>query len=143
MIRRVFTIPGPPHGKERARVTSRGGYPHAYTPEKTALYERLVGECYNFTHPGAKRLTGPVELKITAYMPIPKSWSERLKQEALAEIVLPTTKPDGSNILKSVEDGLNGIAYADDKQITFAAVSKKYGAMPRVEVEIYGKDEEP
>ena len=140
MIRRVFTVPGPPHGKERARVTARGKYPHAYTPEKTALYERLVGECYNFAHPGVERLTGPVELKITAFYPIPKSWSARLKQEALADMVLPTVKPDGSNVLKCVEDGLNGLAYEDDKQITMATVAKKYGAVPRVEVEIYGKE---
>lgn len=142
MIRRIFTVPGNPHGKERARTVMQSGRVHSYTPEKTALYERLVGECYNFTHPGAKRLTGPVELKITAYMPVPKSWSVKLKQQALAEIILPTVKPDGSNILKSVEDGLNGIAYEDDKQITQATVCKKYGAVPRVEVEIYGREEE-
>ena len=141
MIRRTFTVPGNPHGKERARTVMQSGRVHSYTPEKTALYERLVGECYNFTFPGAKCLTGPVELKITAYMPIPKTWSVKLKQKALAELILPTVKPDGSNILKSIEDGLNGIAYDDDKQIVCAAVCKKYGAEPRVEVEIYGKDE--
>ena len=143
MIRREFTIPGPPHGKERARTVLQAGRVHSYTPEKTALYERLVGECYNFTHPGAKRLTGPVELKITAFFAIPKSWSQAMKQKALAEIIRPTVKSDYDNIAKAVTDGLNGIAWDDDKQVVDAYISKKYAVNPRVEVEIYGKDEEP
>jgi Holliday junction resolvase RusA-like endonuclease len=136
MIRRTFTVPGNPHGKERARTVTQGGRAHSYTPQKTVLYERLVRDSYNFTYPGEKPFTGPVELKITAYMPIPTSWSVKAKQEALAEIIKPTVKPDGSNILKSIEDGLNGIAYIDDKQITLAQVEKKYGPA-RVEVEIW------
>ena len=36
--------------------------------------------------------------------------------------------------LKIVMDGLNGIAYPDDKQITDAHVKKRYSSEPRVEV---------
>ena len=46
----------------------------------------------------------------------------------------PVKKPDVDNILKIVMDGLNGIAYPDDKQITDAHVKKRYSSEPRVEV---------
>ena len=141
MIRRFFVVPGPPQGKARARVVNHGGRAHSYTPQKTALYERLVAGCYNFAHPGAKRLTGPVELKITAFYPIPQSWPIAKKGKALAEMILPTVKPDTDNIAKSVCDALNGAAWDDDKQVTLLEVVKKYGAEPRVEVEIWGNEE--
>ena len=136
MIRR-FTVPGEPVGKGRTRVTMRGGHAHGYTPAKTAAYERSVAGVYKSSYPGAKPLDGPLELKIDAYMPIPKSWSRDEKAKALAEIKLPETKPDVDNIGKVVSDALNGVAYWDDKQITSMTVRKRYGALPRVEVEIW------
>ena len=42
MTRISFTIPGSPVGKGRPRVSVRGGYAHAYTPEKTRTYEARV-----------------------------------------------------------------------------------------------------
>lgn len=141
MIRRFFVVPGPPQGKARARTVNHGGKTHSYTPQKTALYEALVAGCYNFTYPGAKRLTGPVELKITAYMPVPQSWPISKKGKALAEMIRPTVKSDFDNIAKAVSDALNGVAWDDDKQVVEAYISKKYGAVPRVEVEIWGNEE--
>lgn len=38
----------------------------------------------------------------------------------------PTKKPDWDNVGKIICDALNGIAYRDDAQIVFAAVSKSY-----------------
>lgn len=135
---RAFTVPGTPIGKARARVVQdRRGHSHSYTPEKTALYEKLVHDCYVFQHPGKPALSGPVAISVTAFMPIPKSWPQSKKAAALAELIRPTVKPDGSNILKSIEDGLNGAAYEDDKQIIYAKIEKRYGAAPRCEVELW------
>lgn len=139
MIRR-FTIPGPPQGKGRPRVTVRGGHTHGYTPAKTAQYERAVRQAYNLSYCGADALTTPIELQITAYMPIPESWPRSKKAAALAEVIKPTVKPDGSNILKSIEDALNGLAYQDDKQIVKGTFKKLYGAWPHVDVEIWSED---
>ena len=139
---RAFTVPGTPIGKARARVVQdQRGRSHSYTPEKTALYEKLVHDCYVFQHPGKPALAGPVAIRVTAYMPIPKSWPRSKKGAALAELIKPTVKPDASNILKGIEDGLNGAAYEDDKQIVYATIEKKYGADPRAEVELWNLPE--
>lgn len=139
MIRR-FTVPGEPVGKGRPRVTVRGGHAHGYTPAKTAQYERAVRQAYNLSYCGADALTTPVELQITAYMPIPESWPRSKKAAALAEVIKPTVKPDIDNIGKVICDALNGIAYQDDKQITALKVKKLYGAWPHVDVEIWSED---
>ena len=64
---------------------------------------------------------------IEAVFPIPKSWPRAKKAEALAG-KLPPGKPDIDNILKVVLDGLNGIAYEDDKQVTMTQCKKVYAA---------------
>lgn len=52
----------------------------------------------------------------------------------MKRLVLPTKKPDIDNVLKSVLDGLQGVAYKDDKNITSARISKRYSAEPRLEI---------
>ena len=87
------------------------------------------------------KLTGPVEVKITAYFPIPKSWSLKRKQEACAGLIQVIVKPDCDNILKIVCDSMNNVAWEDDRQVVLAQVEKKYAPEPRVEVELYGGEE--
>lgn len=41
-----FEVPGNPMGKQRPRVTLRGGYAHAYTPLETVNYERCIKESF-------------------------------------------------------------------------------------------------
>lgn len=40
------------------------------------------------------------------------------------------------NIAKIILDSLNGLAYLDDKQVTKLVIWKKYGDIPKVEVNI-------
>ncbi len=49
---------------------------------------------------------------------------------------MPTTKPDGDNILKVVLDALNGLAYDDDKQVVKMGIIKVYGANPGLMVQV-------
>lgn len=51
-------------------------------------------------------------------------------------LILPTTKPDSSNILKGVEDALNGVLYKDDSQIVRTHVVKMYAFNPAIQVVI-------
>lgn len=136
-MRKIFTVPGAPQGKQRPRVTTRGGHPHAFTPAKTALYERSVAEVYQLSFPRQEPLTGAITLILRAYYPIPVSWPKSKKAKALAEMITPEVKPDLDNIIKCVTDGLNGIAYQDDKQIVSIRAEKHYSPMPRVEVELW------
>lgn len=129
-------IEGTPHGKGRPRFTRTG---HTYTDKKTADYEQQVREAYVTQVKASERETiseNPVHMFITAVFSIPRSDSKAVKDAKLAGIILPTIKPDCDNIAKIVCDALNGLAYADDKQIEECKVEKKYGDLPRVEVTI-------
>jgi len=101
-------------GKGRPRF-ARG---HAYTPKETREKERLVGDCYrlaSYKEYGQvmKAPAGvPVTVEITLYKPLPKSRPLRVLFEFF------TVKPDIDNAAKGVLDGLNGVAYVDDAQVT-------------------------
>ena len=74
-----FEVLGKPQGKQRARVTTRGGYAMAYTPEKTATYENLICLTYmSVKGSGQSPLWDvPLVVNITAYYEIPKSFSKK------------------------------------------------------------------
>lgn len=135
-MRRYFTVPGQPQGKGRPRIAIHGGRAHGYTPSKTVSYEALIMGSYLTAYANAEPFRNAVELKIRAVYGIPKSWPLKRKQEALAELIPVTVKPDFDNVLKVVADALNGVAYNDDKQITFAQVEKVYGITPHLEIEL-------
>ena len=136
-MRLVFNVPGPPQGKARARTVSQGGKVHSYTPAKTASYERSVAQAYKFSFPRQEVLTGPIQLVLRAYYPIPTSWPQSQKAKALCDMLMPVVKPDIDNVIKCIADGLNGVAWEDDKQIVSIRAEKHYSPIPRVEVEIW------
>lgn len=120
----VFTVPGKPQGKARARTTRTG---HTYTPEKTVLYENLVKACYMEMTPRQTWFNGePLALTIYATFSIPKSKTKKEKQMMLQGYKFPTVKPDADNIAKVICDALNGVAYTDDTQIIELRVIKRY-----------------
>lgn len=132
-----FEVPGPPVGKGRPRFARAGNYVRTFTPEKTASYENLVKLMYK-TQCGGKMLgDGPLGMLIIAYYQIPQSASKKKKANMLEGRELPTVKPDSSNVLKSIEDALNCIAYPDDKQIIDTRVLRLYGEHPHVYVSIW------
>lgn len=126
-----FTIPGPPVGKGRPRFQKNG---HTYTPDKTRMYERLVESIYEATTDYVAPEGMPLGIHILAYYPIPESHPKARRMRELHNVERPTKKPDIDNVLKIILDGLNGIAYDDDKQIIEATIIKKFSTDPRVEV---------
>lgn len=108
----TFTVPGPPKGKARARTVHTGGRTFSYTPEGTVLYENLVKTCFYQT--GAHPFDADEELKanIIAYYPIAKSTGKKKRQQMLAGLIRPTKKPDLDNVIKSILDALNKVAYS-------------------------------
>lgn len=131
----IFTIPGEPTGKARPRVFNRGGKSMAITPQKTVMYENLIKTCFTEqcgTFFGEKQLA----MKITAFYQIPKSASKKKSDVMLSGEIRPTKKPDLSNVIKCVEDALNGVAYGDDSQIVWLMGEKYYSNIPCVKVEI-------
>lgn len=115
-------IPGTPVPKARPRVLKNG---MSYTPKKTADYEQLVKDIYGIT-PHGEPLEGGLLLKADFYFPIPKSYT-KAQRSAIEDGKLPkTTRPDLDNLVKSVTDALNGLAYQDDSQIIMIKAKKYY-----------------
>lgn len=132
-----FDIPGEPCGKARPRVVRNGGHVHAYTPEKTLTYERLVQREFRRQCGSAHIGEGSAAVKIIAHFAVPNSAGKRKAQAMRDGAIRPTKKPDCDNIAKIVCDALNGIAYRDDAQIVCLTVVKRYAsALPHVSVEI-------
>lgn len=120
----VFTVPGKPQGKARARTKTNGV---TYTPEKTVLYENLVKTCFLESQPRQRWFNKePLAVNIYARFSIPKSKTKREKTGMLQGYILPTIKPDADNIAKVICDALNGVAYADDTQVVRLTVVKEY-----------------
>ena len=114
----MLCIPGKAIGKERARFSSYGV---CYTPKKTKNFEALIGAyARNYMMQEKIETLGvdePVMLILCIYKKIPTAWSAKKKMLARNGHIRPTKKPDASNVLKAVEDGMNRIAYDDDRQI--------------------------
>ena len=120
-----FTIPGPPIGKGRPRFSTQGGRPRSYTPAVTRDYESLIAARAAEAMAGREPLQTPLTVYIYASMSIPISWSKAKRQAALDGDIYPA-RPDVDNIAKTVLDGMNGVIYEDDAQVTYLKVSKKY-----------------
>lgn len=106
--------------KQRARLTRprRGRRSRAYTPAKTVHFENALAAEYTKaggTHWGAV----PVGLEI------------EIHKDGISVDVFPlecSVRPVGirgdiDNIVKAVQDGLNGVAWDDDKQVELLLVS--------------------
>ena len=95
-------------GKARPRVT-RGG--HAYTPAETRQAEDAIRHEWCRVAYGAQAMPHvPVTVEIVTERQVPKSKSVSSEPD--------TFKPDADNVAKLVLDALNGIAWADDSQVT-------------------------
>lgn len=131
---RLFKIPGMVRAKQRPRL----GRGRVYTPQETINYECLVRNCYYdcAKNMGWKPIDGPIRVELEVFFPIPKSDSKKKKSLKLSGSIRPTIKPDVDNIAKSILDALNGLAYADDKQVVDCRVGKYYGDDPSVYVKI-------
>lgn len=128
-----FFIPGLPTAKGRPKFAVRGGFARAYTPKKTVDYEKLVAQYGRIAI--ATPLDGPLCVDLTFTLPIPASTP---KKRALELLNGPhQKKPDLDNMCKSVTDGLNGMAYADDSQIYDLHARKVYGHEVGVLVRIW------
>lgn len=131
-----FIVPGIPVAKGRARSFIRAGHVAHYTPEPTARYENLVRLEAKRAMGSWEPMQGAVELVLRLYMPIPASWSKKKRKEAVEGTLRPTTKPDCSNVLKAIEDAMNGVVFADDKQVVEVTITKLYSALPQACVQV-------
>ena len=125
-----FTIPGPAQAKQRPRVNRNTG--RIYTPGATSKYEKLVKESYGDNPRFEDQF---ISVKILFKFEVPKSYSKKKRSEALAGNLRPT-KADIDNYIKSVLDGLNKVAFLDDRYIYNIMAEKIFAEESETIVEI-------
>ena len=131
-----FVIPGSPIGQGRPKFSTINGHPKAYDPEKSRNYKAYVRMLATqaMKETGFEMIDGPCAVLINAFFEVPKSKSKRFREAALKGTERPTKKPDADNIVKAIQDALNGLAYKDDAYIVHLTCQKFYSDNPRVEV---------
>ena len=114
----------------------KGRFGNIYTPQKTQDFENTIR--FFAEKIIDKPLQGAVKLTIRFFLPRPKRlyWKTREMPPILCD-----KRSDISNMVKAVEDALNGIAYRDDRQIAILHAEKWYHSgeeedKPCVEIEI-------
>jgi Holliday junction resolvase RusA-like endonuclease len=130
----TFKLDADPVGKQRARYARRGNFVQTYTPDKTRNYEALLKDAAIEAMGSSEPLETPVSLYLYIRVPIPKSFSKKKVQECLNGSEQPMKKPDSSNVLKSVEDAMNGVVYMDDCQIINHHITRVYSPLSGVDI---------
>ena len=120
MTRHVLTVRGPLRGKGRPRSRKHGAGVYADPKDKPAENALRAAAM----EAGLKPMDGFVRVRVVAVGRIPPSWTKRKRAEKLAAHY-DDRKPDGSNVLKLVEDALNGIAWHDDVQCVDVACERR------------------
>lgn len=97
----------------------------AVTPKKTRDFEKLIKTLAKQEY-RADPLEGPLSMHVVFYIKRPKT----VKRE------FPTIRPDLTNMVKSLEDSLNGVVYIDDSQIVDMSIHKRYSDQAQIIVTI-------
>ena len=115
-----FTVPGEPVPKARPRVVRGHGQKRGYTPERTAVAETAVGWRFRQAVKG-HGVDADSSFGVIAVF---------CRQTRI--------RCDVDNLLKTVLDGLNGVAWRDDWQVVDVAGRKRLvDGNPRTEITIY------
>lgn len=126
---RSFWFDGSVVPMQRPRATKSG---HVYVPNKTKECEALIRDAYLKQYASDEPLDGAIKIEINIFRHMTKAIAKSKSKIASVQChyLLPVTKPDLSNMIKTVEDALNGCAYKDDAQITDIVAHKRYCNFP-------------
>lgn len=109
-----FFVSGNPVPKQSYRAVKGGGY----TDPRVKDWQHTVAECAAIEMMGKDMLTCSISIRLQFFL------NDKRRK-------------DWDNLAKGVMDGLNGIVYKDDSQVTTAYVEKNYyKAMPGVYIMI-------
>ena len=130
----AVTVPGEPVGKGRPRFNRKTGQP--YTPAKTVKFERRIAWLTRNAP-----IAGPVWVDVLAVFSRP----QRLNRKADPPGLLPYAgRTDLDNVIKAANDGVQGRAFHNDRQVVDITARARYSEKPtepihgaRTEITIY------
>jgi Holliday junction resolvase RusA-like endonuclease len=122
---RVFGLPIA-QGRPRAFKT-RAGQVRVYDPANARDWKRTV-QAQVLTQKPSQPVDGPLKMTLQFILPRPRSLPKR--------DLFPERRPDLSNMLKAIEDALNGVVFRDDSQIVRMELAKDYGPAPGVVIRV-------
>jgi Holliday junction resolvase RusA-like endonuclease len=118
----IFTIPGEPVPKLRARIVQRGGKAWGYPPQKSKEYADYVKLLVKnmWQHGMIRTIPKPKRVKVAFRFFVSSK---------------PTSKPDIINLAAQLADCLS-YCYDDDSQITHITCRKLKSTKPRVVISV-------
>ena len=130
----TFEVPGDPVPQPRPRITTRGRHGHAYTPASHPIHAYRAAIAEAAREAGATPTdTAPLTLIVDLVFARPKS---HYRKSGLKTDAPKLPRADCSNVLKGLEDALNGVAWVDDTQVGRVVVEKTWGSEGRTTVRI-------
>lgn len=127
---------GDPKPQKRHRHFQRGKFSGTYDPSKddkesfASILQREAPE---------KPIDVPIRLDLDFYMARPKNHYKTGKNSDMLKENAPeyhSGRPDMDNLIKFVQDALNGIYYRDDALICVLHARKYYSERPRTEINL-------
>ena len=129
------TIPLEPMGKQRPRLAKAGKFARAYTPPKTAQWEKDAAIVLR-AHWRRPPMEAACMVRVVAYRKRTVYMSAKVRQH----LTICASKPDVDNIVKIVLDSLVKARVLADDNLVVELVALKRWAEPgqpgRVEVEV-------
>jgi Holliday junction resolvase RusA-like endonuclease len=74
----------------------------------------------------------PVQIELAVELPVPTSWSNKRRLAALAGAIVPTSKPDIDNYVKTALDAINTIVVTDDGLVVEIRARKRFSDQPKL-----------
>ena len=118
-----FSVEGTPIQQGSMRHIGHGRMIHSKAVELAAWRADIASAA---KMAGCKPILDPIAITMRFRVKRPKS----VKRE------YPTVAPDLDKYVRSVNDGLTGVAFADDSQVIQIIASKEYADSPGVDIEI-------
>jgi len=118
-----FSVSGTPIQQGSMRHIGHGRMIHNKTVELAAWRADIASAA---KLAGCKPILDPIAITMRFRVKRPKS----VKRD------YPTVAPDLDKYIRGVNDGLTGVAFADDSQVVQIIASKEYADTPGVDIEI-------
>jgi len=118
-----FSVEGTPIQQGSMRHIGQGRMIHNKAVELAAWRANIASAA---KLAGCKPILDPIAITMRFRVKRPKS----VKRD------YPTVAPDLDKYIRGVNDGLTGVAFADDSQVVQIIASKEYADLPGVDIEI-------